>query len=793
MKYALAWLREYTAFNSDPEKLGERLIMTTAEVEESLDAPLPVQDAVVAEVIKVSPHPNADRLRLVTVDTKRGEREVVCGAPNVLVGMKVPYLESGSRYQDDSGEYRVLASATIRGVTSNGMLASEHDLGLSNNHDGLLELPADSTLHTSVAELLGWQLPVLNLEITPNRGDLLSYLGLAREISWLEKTRLDEPRLLGNIDTKGGRESRVKVSLQTPGCHRYAALVIEGLQNVPSPLWLRNRLRQSGIDSINAAVDITNYVMLELGQPLHAFDAAKLTPHRGNQLEITVRPGQKGDKLACLDHKTRSLDADDLVIASGSTAVALAGVIGGEETAVTEATTTVLLEAAIFDPGTIRRSSQKHALRTEAVTRFEKGIDPELPVKALKRAAYLLREVCGAEPAGPISDSGAVAQRRHRLTVDLTRASRVLGIPLNKKGVQAALRAIGFEAVGKESNYLEISIPTWRLDIQSEEDIYEEIVRLTGYDQLPSTLPAGPIAPHRGESSFELHRQLKTQLAAHGLREVVSQAFISDTEAEEFNYPPKTLLRVANPPSRHETYTRPELLPALLKRLARDSRENETLSCFELGHVFRQTKDAHTEADHLALAVLTSDPLQATRQIKAWLQTLPSAAHRLATVTFEGSTSRHPSYLAAAESIKIDQAAAGQLGPISTAQLKRLKIRGRRFIVAAEIDLAPLFAAPTGLLAYRPVSTYPAVVRDVSLRFSSKINYGVVVKLIETVRSSLLESREITDIYEDNETKGLTVRLTFRSNDRTLRDEEVVAELDHLLQQLKARDVTLAQ
>ena len=786
MKYSLSWLTDYVTIKSDAETLSDKLTMTTAEMEQIIDVPLSLQSGLVAEVMAVEPHPNADRLRLVTVKTSRGKNTVVCGAPNVAVGQKVPFLPAGSYYAGDGGSFCQLQTATIRGVSSAGMLASEHDLGLSTDHSGIMILPSETPIASSLAKACGYDQPVIELEITPNRGDLLSYWGLAREVAFIEKTRLKEPPLLSLKTDNDTLTPNIKI--ESDGCRRYTALIIDGLQNGPSPAWLQLRLRQSGIEPIDIIVDVTNYVMLELGQPLHAFDWHRLTDD-GRQNKIVIRAAKSGESLACLDKVTRRLSSSDLVIANEREAVAMAGLIGGSSTAVHEGTTRIVLESASFDAPTVRRMSKRHNLRTEAVTRFEKGVDTELPVRALKRAAYLLKEIAAGEPLATVADSGQKPARHRQISVDIERAAHVLGLPVTKATVRQ-LCQIGFEISDKKSTIVEVTVPSWREDVTIEEDIYEEIVRLGGYDYLPTTIPSGPIRPTGPESLFGMHRELRRWLAANGYREVLSQAFISDEDAKRYDYKSE-LVTISNPPTRHESFARPDLLPIMLNRLAREALGGATeIASFEIGHTFRLEGKHLIEGDRLAIAVLTMDAPAAARQLKGVLESIGQALQL--NVVIEFGRANHHKYLDVSESVLINHVPVGLIGLANDELRRSLKIRGRRQLVAAEIDLSPLAAAVFTPTTYAPAAAYPGITRDLALRFAPEISFASAYAQAIKLAEQPLQSVTCLEVCDD-ERKGFTLRLRYQLADRTLTDQEVEQALSEYLKRLKDAGLSLAK
>jgi phenylalanyl-tRNA synthetase beta chain len=485
MKVSLTWLRDYVPLTVPVEELARRLTLGAAEVEEIIRVGDWDGRVRVAEVLRVEPHPNADRLRLATVSLGDREQTVVCGAPNVAAGQRVAFGEEGAvLVSGKTGERMTLKASTIRGVESAGMVLSEKELGLSDAHEGILELPPDAPVGVPLRDYLGDT--VLDLSTWANRPDLLSVLGVAREVAALTGQTVTEPDL-AYPEAGAPAAERIAIDIEDPDlCSRYVGAVIENVTVGPSPQWMQDRLLAAGQRPINNVVDITNYVMLEYGQPLHAFDYDHLRDQR-----IIVRRARPGETLTTIDGSARELDPEMLVIADGGGAVAVAGVMGGAESEVSETTRTVLLEAANFYGPSVRRTAQRLKMRTEASARFEKGLSPELPPLGARRAVQLFIELCGGTAAPGLVD--AYPGRRPPVRVDVpgARLRQVLGIDIPTARVRDVLTALGFRVDWIPPDRYAVHVPYWRTDVHHPDDVAEEVIRIVGYDDLPSTTIAG--------------------------------------------------------------------------------------------------------------------------------------------------------------------------------------------------------------------------------------------------------------------------------------------------------------
>ena len=588
MLVSLKWLREYIDLPDDIDvnDLAQRLTMASAEVEgvhrigEEWDREL----ITVGAVFAVDPHPNADRLRLATVDYGGGEpQRVVCGAPNVEAGQRVAFGREGARLLDPQTRAAMtLGRATIRGVESTGMVLSERELGISDEHEGIMVLADDAPVGTPLADYLGDV--VLDVHTWPNRADTMSMLGIARELAAILGLQWRAP---DGAYPEGALPvaDAVRVAIDdADGCARYVATVIEGIAVGPSPRWLQDRLRAAGQRPINNVVDITNYVMLELGQPLHAFDLAAV------QGEVVVRRARAGERLRTLDGEDRELSADALLITDDSGPIALAGVMGGASTEVSERTDSILVEAARFDPASIRRTSTQLGLRSEASARFERGLSPELALHAARRAMKLFVEICGGVARAGVVDVYPRPQRAPAVTVSRSRLDTLIGFRVPDDEVERSLGTLGFEVESLAGGFT-VRPPWWRTDVSIADDVAEEVLRIAGYDRLPATTLGGRIPAHEPQPLAELGERLRDALAGAGLQEVICYS-LTTAEVLRRVIPAPELeairpLRVSNPQSSDRELLRPTLRHSLLETVERNLRAGAVeVALFEVARVY---------------------------------------------------------------------------------------------------------------------------------------------------------------------------------------------------------------
>ncbi|HXG36653.1 MAG TPA: phenylalanine--tRNA ligase subunit beta, partial [Dehalococcoidia bacterium] len=590
MRIPLSWLSDYVDLTLPVDELAERLTIAGMEVAEISRASGDWVGVRTGQVVDLQRHPNADRLMLATVDLGDQRQTVVCGAPNVAVGQKIAFASEGTVLIDPrSGKPSPLKSAVIRGVRSSGMICSEKELGISQSHEGIMVLPPETPVGHALSSVLGET--VFDFDLRTNRPDAFSVLGIAREVSAIVRQPVREPEVEYTAEAEA-IEGRVKVSIADPElCPRYCAALVRDVKIGPSPDWMQKRLTAAGLRPINNIVDITNYVMLEMGQPLHAFDLAKLRENT-----IVVRTASPGESITLLDGSKIDLAPDMLVIADASVPVAVAGVMGGADSEVDASTSIVLLESANFRGPSIRRTSQVLKVRTEASNRFEKGLSRHLPLLAARRAVKLMVELCGANAAKGIIDVFPGNEKEVRITVDRERLERVLGMKLEPGQVRQALMSLGFGCRWAPPNRFVVRVPYWRTDVHIPDDVAEELARAIGYDRIPMNRLRGELPASEPRPARDLKERLRDTLAAAGMQEVITYP-LTNSETLSRVISPQYMasnppLRLHNPMSRELDCLRTTLRAGLLQSLARNLRVRPgLLALFEIASVFLPRRD----------------------------------------------------------------------------------------------------------------------------------------------------------------------------------------------------------
>ena len=794
MKVPLSWLRQYVDVNIPAAELAHRLTMAGVEVGEVAEIG-GWSEVFVGRVTGVRPHPNADRLRLctVTADGEAGEEmEVVCGAPNVAEGQKICFARVGAHlYNAHSGQRETLAAARIRGVESQGMICSELELGLGKDHSGIIVLPDDAPLGMPLNDYMGDT--VLDLELTPNRLDCLSMLGVAHEVAALTGGTVREPEFAPQ-ESGPPISERVSISIADPDlCRRYTASLIEGVAIGESPQWLQDRLVRAGLRPISNVVDATNFVMLEYNQPLHAFDFDRV-----REATVIVRRARPGEPLTTLDGETRTLGPDNLVIADAHDPIGLGGVIGGANSEIGPGTTNVLLESATFDARNNRETAQSLGLRTEATLRFEKGLRSELAPIALRRATALIQEVAGGRVAPGIVDVFPDPPESP-FTVPLTarRLRQVLGMDMGLERVKAVLDSLGFSYESRDDESLIVSIPYWRNDVTIEEDLVEEVVRITGYDTVPTAMLATPIPFQTIAPSLALKDAVKDLLAASGMQEIINYplttlADLGRVEQLDGSSPP---LRIANPMSGSHEYLRPSLQAGLLATLAANQGHDDgPVSLFEAGRVFLpRPGDLPEELETVAAA------MSGQRRSPSWLEQEGPVDFYDAKGLVEWLLERlgvaaayepgaHPTYHPGrCAAVKAGDSVLGYVGEIHPTVRSRVGLDDA-IAVGFELYLAPLLEAiPKEDRRFAPLSRYPAATRDIALLVPADVLASRITGLI--LRHRMVERAELFDAYSGENIaegrKSLAFHVYFRAADRTLTNEDVDRSLDGLLRTLE--------
>ena len=805
MRVSLNWLREYVDIDLPPEELADRMTRAGLAVDNSERIGGDWGDEIrVGYVTAVDPHPNADRLRLVTADLGADEtHRVVCGAPNVAVGQKIAFGTVGARVRDGhSGKPSVLKPAVIRGVESAGMVLSEYELGISDDHEGILQLPADAPVGTRLSDVIGDVL--FDLSVTPNRPDWLSVLGVAREIAALTSSALREPPL-DYADSGKPVKGRAAVDIHAPDlCRRYIATVIEGVTIGESPAWLKARLEAIGQRPINNVVDITNYVMFEIGQPIHAFDYDEVAGRH-----IIVRRGEDGETFKALDGVEHTLTRDVLVIADEAGAVGLAGVIGGLESEVTPSTKNILLESANFLGPNIRRTGTALKVRTEASTRFEKGLPPEFAMIASKRATKLFTEIAGGRALAGAVDAYPGKQREQRIEVTKERIARVLGIDPPASKVRSVLSSLGFTARWVPPDRYAVRVPYWRPDVRIDDDVAEEVGRIIGYDEIPTLLIAGSVPSPVEQPLRELRERARTLLAEAGMQEVITyslttmEALARVTPKEDLAiYPP---YRAANPISSEHEFMRTTLRASLLQTVASNLRyEKGEMAVFEAARVYQRPDQRlpqpgrpfgeealPDEREHIAGALTgrradrwgrpgadSVDFFDAKAYVEALLRGLNIEAEYAPADEFAFAPGR-------TAEIRVDGRRAGVIGQLHPDTAAAFDIDQDVFVFDVVID--DLLPHANRQRKMAPVPRFPAVEQDLALIVDDGVPAGALRTAIEA--APLVREARIFDVYHGEQVpagrKSVAFAVAWQSPDHTLTDDEVAKAQRKLVERLR--------
>jgi len=770
MKFSENWLRELVEIKADRGALAHALTMAGLEVEELTVLGEGLAGVVVAEIVAAEKHPEADRLQVCKVDAGQGELlQIVCGAPNARVGIKVPLAMVGAGLPGGM----LIKAAKLRGVESFGMLCSAKELGIDADASGLLELPLDAPVGQSLADYLGLPDASIELKLTPNRPDCLGLVGLAHDVAALFGSAVKMPaQAAAPVTGDAKRGIRLEAGKDAP---RYLGRIVEGIDpSARTPLWLAERLRRSGLRPISAVVDITNYVMLELGQPLHAFDNDTL------QGDIVVRHARAGETLKLLDGSEAKLDEGFVLIADEHTALAVAGVMGGFDSRVTDATHNIFLESAHFAPAAIMGRARKLGMHTDASHRFERGVDPELPRRALERATELLLAIAGGK-AGPVLAAENLADLPKPTTVTLRRArlKRVLGVEVADKEVARIFTALGMQ-VSPTTDGWQIIAPSSRFDIEREEDLIEEVARIFGYDNIPTLTPTGALTLAIEPEARINELALREQLAARGYYEAVNLSFVAAELLARWGFTER-LVPLANPLSADLAIMQPSLLPGLIEALRHNrARQQERVRLFEVARVFA-AGDPPVETPSLAIVACGNARAEQWGEPARTLDFHDLKGDLDALIAWGGEPQRWsmhvdglPDWLHPGRGARVarDGETVGYLGALHPQLAKALDLGADVHVL--ELALEPLLARR--LPKAQPVPRFPAVRRDIAVDLPEEISWSQVER---TVRSSLggrLKELQLFDRYSGKGVeagrKSLAMGLILQDASRTLTDDD---------------------
>lgn len=780
MRVSFKWLKAYVDMDAAPEEVAERLTMAGLEVEGVEDRYPHLKMVLPVRIISVNRHPKTDRLKLCRCTDGKREYRIVCGAPNVQEGITVPLILPGVVLPNGME----IMEAIIRDEKSEGMLASQKELNLGDDASGLWILPNDISLGIPLDEALGIEDTILDVSITPNRGDCLSVIGIAREVAAIYGKQVKYPAM--TLPEEGPPVTNVaRVDIEDPEkCPRYTARVLFDVTIGPSPQWMQERLASAGVRSINNIVDVTNYVMLELGQPLHAFDYDRLAEHR-----IIVRCARNGEIFTTLDGQERRLFDDTLMICDGEGPVAIGGVMGGENSEITPETRHILIESACFNPRSIRRTSKKLHLKTESSYRFERSVDPEGVVQALNRAAQLMLETAGGRLTKGIIDVYPRPYERPVLTLRISRTNHYLGTSFSVNEIENALKRLEMDVTSLDEGHLRVVPPSYRQDIAREADLTEEIARILGYDRIPTKHPHTVMIAHERNDHLRLREELKDLCKGIGLSEIVSYSFISRAFLEKLCLSPSDIrlqpIALLNPLSEEQSVMRTSLVPNMLQTIQFNlDQQNEPLRLFELSKVFIPSDQSQLPCEDFylvaaLLGVRMEHPLYGTEMvdysdIKGICETVLDF-FRICGVKY--SKTNIPPYMdpVRAAAVMIENDCLGTIGRVHPLVAEAYDIDEPVWIL--ELNFEKLFEHKGPYVRFRPLPRYPFVPRDLAVVADEDFPAQSIIEFLENMRHPLLEKVIIFDIFRSEQIgegkKSVAYRMIYRHPERSLTDEEV--------------------
>lgn len=766
MKLSAEWVNTYLSKPLKTQPLADAMELAGIEVEEVVLAQPFDDKIVVGKVVGLEPHPNANKLKLAEVDVKNTTLSIVCGAPNIQEGQIVVAAQVGSTLPDGTK----IEQAVLRGAHSHGMLCSEAELGLSSDHDGIMVLPESTVIGSKINNILK-QHDVIDVKTAANRWDLNSVMGIAREVAAQTNQKLAKnyPEQLKSSTSKGASIAKPELA------GRFDVVRLKVNTGKTSPQWLVQRLQASGVRSISPIVDVTNSIMLEYGQPLHAFDASKV------EGDIQVRLAKKGETLKTLDGSERKLDPADIIIADSKKVIGIAGVMGGGNSEIDDSTTEILLEAASFHPASLRKTAIRHGLRTDASARFERGIPVDLQPRALNAAINLLEELVEAEVIGAPID---IIQQQPTQTVTTANPERInsfLGLDLTPKQVVAELAKLEFNSVEGAKGSISASVPWWRPDVTMEEDLAEEVIKLVGYDKLPGTIPAWRPREVKFDTRWTQLWQAKSVLRSLGLFEVVTYSFISEDDIKRLGWSTKDFLKLQNPLSSEQAYLREVLLPSHLNTLARNRNYAKSFGVFEFSKTYLKQGEGKLPKEIPSLGILITGPKNSYQTVKTALDRL-AREFNLDLKVVAKVYDKHIAHPTRSGEVRLDGEAVGLIGQLHPSLVAQYKLKGE--VGYLELNWEALMHR-TSTKAFTSISRFQQVERDVTVVVDRDVHWQQVRDELKGERVSFVGDYYGNDIPEGK--KSLTLRLQLGRDDRTMTDAEVAVEVERLQAQLKKK------